>query len=142
MSYQVKRKTVLFLCNGNSCRSQMAEAMVNYYLADRWQAFSAGVVPAGFVHPMAIKVLAELGIDHKGVSKGVEQFIGHKFDWVITLCSEAEHNCPVWLGEGKKQHIGFSDPAQVTGTEQEKVEAFRKVRDEMLIRIVEYLKIS
>jgi arsenate reductase (thioredoxin) len=133
-------KSVLFLCTGNSCRSQMAEALVNHYLPDQWHAVSAGIVPAGYVHPLAIQVLTELGIDHHGTSKWVEQFIGQKFDRVITLCSGAEHNCPVWLGEGKKEHIGFADPAQVQGTEEEKLETFRLVRDQMLVQVVEYLK--
>jgi len=118
----------------------MAEALVNYYLPQQWQAFSAGIVPAGYVHPMAIQVLAEVGIQHEGTSKWVEQFIGQKFDRVITLCSGAEQNCPVWLGEGKKEHIGFVDPAQMPGTEEEKLATFRMVRDEMMTRVVDHLK--
>ncbi len=142
MTNQLKISKVLFLCTGNSCRSQMAEAMVNYYLPDQWSAQSAGIAPAGFVHPMALQVLTELGIDHHGTSKSVEQFIGEKFDRVITLCSDAEQNCPVWLGQGKKEHIGFIDPAQITGTDEEKLAAFRQVRDEMQVRIIQYLKNS
>ena len=140
MISQPHRRKVLFLCTGNSCRSQMAEALVNYYLPQQWQAFSAGIVPAGYVHPMAIQVLAEVGIQHEGTSKWVEQFIGQKFDRVITLCSGAEQNCPVWLGEGKKEHIGFVDPAQMPGTEEEKLATFRMVRDEMMTRVVDHLK--
>jgi arsenate reductase (thioredoxin) len=132
-------KTVLFLCTGNSCRSQMAEELVNHYLAGDWQAFSAGVVPAGYVHPLAIQVLSELGIDHKGRSKSVKEFYGQKFDQVITVCSDADQNCPVWLGEGKKTHIGFPDPAQAQGTDEEKLVVFRSVRDDMRGRILDYL---
>ena len=142
MTNKPRVKRVLFLCTGNSCRSQMAEAMVNYYLGDKWQAFSAGIAPSGYVHPLALEALAELGIKHEGTSKWVEQFIGQKFDRVITLCSGAEHNCPLWLGEGKKEHIGFADPAQVSGTDAEKKAAFHQVRDEMLIKIVDYLRNS
>ncbi|NMC85228.1 MAG: arsenate reductase ArsC [Anaerolineaceae bacterium] len=134
-------KKVLFLCTGNSCRSQMAEALVNFYLPDRWMAVSAGIAPAGYVHPLALQVLAELGVEHHGTSKWVEQFIGQKFDRVITLCTGAEYNCPVWLGEGIKEHIGFADPAQFPGTEAEKLAEFRLVRDDMLDRIVEYLRV-
>jgi arsenate reductase len=134
--------TVLFLCMGNSCRSQIAEALMNHYLPDQWHAFSAGIAPAGYVHPMAIQVLEELGINHQGTSKWVEQFIGQKFDRVITLCGGAENNCPAWLGEGKKEHIGFVDPAQIPGKDEEKLAGFREVRDEMLVSIVDYLKKS
>jgi len=140
MNNQLKTKKVLFLCTGNSCRSQMAEALVNHYLPGQWNAESAGIAPAGYVHPLALQVLAEVGIDHQGKSKWVEQFIGQKFDRVITLCAGAEQNCPVWLGEGKKEHIGFLDPAQIPGTDEEKLLVFRQVRDEMMERLVNYLK--
>ena len=142
MTEKAKIKTVLFLCKGNSCRSQIAEALMNHYLPDQWHAFSAGIAPAGYVHPMAIQVLEELGINHQGTSKWVEQFIGQKFDRVITLCGGAENNCPAWLGEGKKEHIGFVDPAQIPGKDEEKLAGFREVRDEMLVSIVDYLKKS
>jgi Protein-tyrosine-phosphatase len=137
---QAKVKKVLFLCTGNSCRSQMAEALVNHYLPEQWHAESAGIVPAGYVHPLALQVLAEIGIEHHGTSKWVEQFIGQKFDRVITLCDGAEQNCPVWLGEGKKEHIGFLDPAQIPGSDDEKLPVFRQVREEMMTRLVEHLK--
>lgn len=118
----------------------MAEALVNHFLAESWQAYSAGIVPAGFVHPLAIRALQEIGIEHIGRSKSVDEFIGGSFDLVVTVCSGAELNCPVWLGSGQKEHIGFLDPAQVIGSEEVQLRAFRKVRDEMLQRIVHSLR--
>ena len=131
---------VLFLCIGNSCRSQMAEAIVNAAPEGRWAAFSAGTEPAGYVHPMAIRALAEMGIAHQGVSKSVAQFRDQKFDLVITVCEEAAENCPVWLGSGKKLHFSFPDPAIVKGTEQEKMAAFRQVRDGLQTKIIAALE--
>jgi arsenate reductase (thioredoxin) len=133
-------KQVLFLCTGNSCRSQLAEAIVNHNLAGKWQAFSAGTEPAGYVHPMAIRALEELGIHHRGFSKSVEQFRNASFDLVITVCDDAAENCPVWLGKGKKEHISFPDPAKVQGTEEEILTAFRKVRDDIQKKIIHYLQ--
>jgi arsenate reductase (thioredoxin) len=133
-------KRVLFLCIGNSCRSQMAEAIVNAHYSDEWQAFSAGTRPAGFVHPMAIQVLHEIGIEQRGESKSVEQFRNNDFDLVITVCDEANEECPVWLGKGKRVHEGFRDPAKTEGTDDERLAVFRQVRDEMLKRIPALLK--
>jgi arsenate reductase (thioredoxin) len=134
----MRAKQVLFLCTGNSCRSQLAEAIVNHDLAGKWQASSAGTEPAGYVHPMAIRVLEELGIHHRGFSKSVEQFRNVSFDLVITVCDDAAENCPVWLGKGKKEHISFPDPAKVQGTEEEIMTAFRKVRDDIQKKIIHY----
>jgi arsenate reductase (thioredoxin) len=133
-------KRVLFLCIGNSCRSQMAEAIVNARYSDEWQAFSAGTRPAGFVHPMAIQVLHEIGIEQRGESKSVEQFRNNDFDLVITVCDEANEECPVWLGKGKRVHEGFRDPAKTEGMDDERLAVFRQVRDEMLKRIPALLK--
>ena len=135
----MSKKRVLFLCTGNSCRSQMAEAIVNANLNQRWQAFSAGTHPAGFVHPNALQVLAELGIQHTGVSKNVEQFRNDSFDAVITVCDSAAEECPLWLGSGARIHLGYPDPAKVSGTEEQIMEAFRKVRNEMLQQLPEIL---
>jgi arsenate reductase len=126
----VKRR-VLFLCTGNSARSQMAEAIVNARLGEAWEAVSAGTGPAGYVHPMAVRVLAEIGIEHKGRSKSVSEFRDVPFALVVTLCDDAAENCPVWLGKGGRAHLGFPDPAQATGTEQEILAAFRAVRDDI-----------
>ena len=126
---------VLFLCTGNSCRSQMAEAIINHRLSDRWEAFSAGIQPSGYVHPSALLVLEEIGIRHAGRSKSVAEFQGVAFDLVITVCDSAAEQCPIWLGGGKRMHIGFPDPASATGTPDQILSAFRAVRDDILQRI-------
>ena len=124
------KQRVLFLCTGNSCRSQMAEAIVNTQLADQWEAVSAGTQPAGYVHPNAVAALAEIGIDWQGhTSKHTDQFQDVPFDLVVTVCDDAAENCPVWLGQEKRIHLGFSDPAKATGSEDEVMAAFRLVRD-------------
>lgn len=124
----MKRK-VLFLCTGNSCRSQLAEAIVNARVGDQWQAVSAGTNPAGYVHPNAIRALAEIGIQHEGRSKPVDEFREAAFDLVVTVCDTAAEECPVWLGKGKRVHVGFPDPAKATGTDEEVMNVFRAVRD-------------
>ena len=134
----MKRK-VLFLCTGNSCRSQIAEAIVNARLASEWQAFSAGSEPAGYVHPLALQVLSEIGITHQGRSKSMDEFQGASFDLVVTVCDEAAQNCPVWLGKGKKIHLGFPDPAEAQGSEDEKLAVFRGIRNDMLSKIIALL---
>lgn len=121
-----QRKRVLFLCTGNSARSQMAEAFVNHDLWDLWIAVSAGTRPAGYVHPYALAALEEAGIFHQGESKSVEVFKGQNFDLVVTVCDQAREACPLWLGPEKRIHVGFEDPAAVQGTEEEKMAAFRK----------------
>jgi len=133
-------KSVLFLCTGNSCRSQMAEAIVNARYSPEWRAFSAGTRPAGFVHPMAIQVLHEIGIEHHGESKSVEQFRYQNFDLVITVCDDANEECPVWLGRGKRLHEGFHDPVKTPGADDERLLVFRQVRDEMINKIPLLLK--
>jgi arsenate reductase len=133
-------RKVLFLCTGNSCRSQMAEAILNARYPE-WRAFSAGVRPAGFVHPLAIRALKEIGIEHHGQSKNVEQFRKEDFDLVVTVCDDAAEECPVWLGKGKRAHLGFRDPARVEGTDEERLAVFRQVRDEMLEKIPAVLNV-
>jgi arsenate reductase (thioredoxin) len=132
-------RKVLFLCTGNSCRSQMAEAIVNARLSDDWRAFSAGTEPAGYVHPKAIQVLDEIGIQHEGQSKSAEQFRDMVFDLVVTVCDDAAENCPVWLGKGKRVHLGFPDPAKAEGTEEEQLAVFRSVRDAIARKVPELL---
>jgi arsenate reductase len=102
----------------------MAEALVNAKLGNTWQAFSAGTKPAGFVHPKALAVLAEIGIQHLGSSKHVDEFRQQDFDVVITVCDSAAEECPLWLGKGKRIHHGFPDPAK-----SDNLEDFRRVRD-------------
>jgi arsenate reductase (thioredoxin) len=133
-------KSVLILCTGNSCRSQMAEAIVNHDLAGQWKASSAGIQPAGFVHPLALRALEEIGIYHEGISKSTDAFRGSSFDLILTVCDDAAENCPVWLGPGKKVHISFPDPAKTTGTEEEILNAFRRVRDDIRRQVVAYLQ--
>lgn len=132
-------QSVLFLCTGNSCRSQMAEAIVNHDFKGEWQAFSAGTLPTGTVNPFALRVLNEIGIEHQGRSKSIQEYYGQTFDHVITVCGDAEANCPVWLGHGKKVHIGFRDPAKFSGTEEQVLQAFREVRDQIRKEIIDYL---
>ena len=129
----MKRK-VLFLCTGNSCRSQMAEAIVNAKLGNTWEAVSAGTKPAGFVHPKALEALSEIGIQHEGRSKLADEFKGVDFDLVVTVCDSAAEECPVWLGQGKRTHHGFPDPA-IT----DNMDDFRKVRDDIELEITKLL---
>jgi arsenate reductase len=131
------KRRVLFLCTGNSCRSQMAEGLVNHLLGDRWEAFSAGTAPAGYVHPMAIRAMDEIGIDvSSGYSKSVDEFRNVAFDVVITVCDDAAKNCPLWLGSGNVHHMGFPDPAAATGSEEERLDVFREVRDGLRQEVV------
>ncbi len=134
-----KRK-VLFLCSGNSCRSQMAEAIVNARLGDQWQAFSAGTQPAGSVHPKALQALQEIGIPHAGRSKPADEFRGMDFDLVVTVCDSAAEECPVWLGKGERAHHDFPDPAMAQGSEQEIMSVFRAVRDAIAVEIPKILQ--
>ena len=104
----------------------MAEAVVNARLGERWEAASAGVKPAGYVHPKAITVLAEIGIQHNGRSKLADEFRAVEFDLVVTVCDSAAEECPVWLGRGKRIHRSFPDPAR-----SDDLNEFRKVRDDI-----------
>lgn len=132
-------KTVLFLCTGNSCRSQMAEAIVNARYPE-WRAFSAGTKPAGYVHQLAIEALHEIGISHAGESKHIHDLISKDFDLVVTVCDSAAEECPVWPGKaGKRVHHSFVDPAKAEGTLEERMTVFRRVRSEMLEAIPKIL---
>ncbi len=126
---------VLFLCTGNSARSQMAEALVNARMGDRWQALSAGVAPTGRVNPLAIRALSEIGIQHEGQSKHVNQFLKADFDLVVTVCDDAAENCPVWLGKGRREHLNFPDPAKVAGTDEDRLNAFRRVLGDISVKV-------
>jgi arsenate reductase len=124
-------KRVLFLCTANSCRSQMAEGLINHFLGDKIAAFSAGT-EASYVNPIAIEVMQEIGIDistHQ--SKNLTAFDGQSFDYVITLCGNANETCPIYITGTKKTHIGFDDPAKATGTQDDVRKEFRHVRDEI-----------
>ena len=134
-----KIRNILFLCTGNSCRSQIAEALVNARHSNDWRAFSAGTEPSGYVHPKAIRVLEEVGILHTGESKSTDQFREMDFDVVVTVCDDAAENCPVWLGKGKRVHLGFPDPAKAEGTDEEVLAVFRSVRDAIAKKVPEVL---
>lgn len=130
-------KKILFLCTGNSCRSQMAEGLANAYLGPGWRAFSAGTRPSGYVHPLAVRAMAELDIDIADQrSKSTEELRGQQFDLVVTVCDNAAEDCPVWLGEGRVLHIAFPDPAEAEGTEAERLRVFAQVRDDIRRRII------
>ncbi len=130
----MKRK-VLFLCTGNSVRSQIAEAIVNGRMGDEWEAVSAGTKPAGYVHPKAVEVLREIGIQHEGRSKPADEFRDVAFDLVVTVCDSAAEECPVWLGKGKRLHHDFPDPGKTNN-----IDDFRKVRDDIGREIPKLLK--
>lgn len=136
----MSKKRVLFLCTGNSCRSQMAEGLVNFYWSEQWMAYSAGTAPAGYVHPLAIQAMSELGIDiSQQHSKEVSAYQKVRFDLVITVCDDAAENCPLWLGRGKVVHIGFPDPAGATGDEAAQLAVFQDVRDQIRSQIGQFL---
>ena len=122
---------ILFLCTHNSCRSQMAEALANHFLGKHCQAFSAGT-EATRVNPLAIRVLAELGIDisHQ-YSKTIEEYAGQAFDHVVTLCGDANEKCPLFFGGVQRLHRGFDDPSRLDGSEADVIPEFRRVRDEI-----------
>jgi len=123
---------ILILCTGNSCRSQMAEGFLKSF-DNELSVYSAGTIPSNKVHPIAVRVMQEAGIDiSENYPKSADQFIGDSFDYVITVCDNAKESCPVFIGTvGKHLHIGFEDPANAVGTDEEILFAFRKVRDEI-----------
>ncbi|NJD90279.1 MAG: arsenate reductase ArsC [Geobacter sp.] len=133
------KKRILFLCTHNSCRSQMAEGLINHYLGDRFHAFSAGT-EATRVNPLAALVLEELGIDTSPLySKTLDAFSGQSFDHVITLCGSANEQCPLFFGGVQRSHIGFDDPSRLPGSPEELLPEFRRVRDEIKEKLTVYL---
>ena len=123
---------ILILCTGNSCRSQMAEGFLKSWDPDL-EVYSAGTLPADEVHPLAVRVMREVGVDiSSGYPKDVERFVSQPFDFVITVCDHARETCPVFSGRVRERlHLGFEDPAEATGTEEELLAVFRRVRDEI-----------
>jgi arsenate reductase len=118
----------------------MAEAIVNAR-HNQWRAFSAGTRPAGYVHPLALKALEEVGIPHAGSSKSIAELPSMDYDLVVTVCDSAAEECPAWPGKaGRREHYSFRDPARAEGSEAQKMGVFREVRDEMLRAIPELLK--
>jgi arsenate reductase len=126
---------VLFLCTGNSCRSQMAEGWARFLSKGQVEAFSAGTEPKP-LHPLAVRVMHDVGIDISGQqSKAMEVYVDQPFDFVITVCDSAKERCPVWPGIKERIHWGFDDPAEATGSEEERLRVFARVRDEIRNRI-------
>ncbi len=126
------KPTVLILCTGNSCRSHLAEGILRAAAGDLINVASAGSKPAGYVHPLAIQALTEIGIDSSGHrSKHLNEFLNQPVHTVITVCGKADQVCPMFPGQVNRHHWGFDDPAHATGTEAEQMEVFRRVRDEI-----------
>jgi len=131
MSESEDKMKVLFLCTGNSCRSQMAEGWARHLKSDVIEAYSAGIRPIG-VSSRTIKVMAEAGVDTSGhTSKGVDELVGINFDYVVTVCDNARQQCPVFGGQTKHVHKSFDDPYFATGSEEEIMAVFRRVRDQI-----------
>lgn len=131
MSEPVK-PVVLILCTGNSCRSHLAEGILRAAAGDLVEVQSAGSKPAGYVHPLAVKVMSEIGVDISGHrSKHLSEFLDRKITTVITVCGNADQACPVFPGQLNRHHWGFEDPAHAGGSEAEKLQVFRRVRDEI-----------
>ena len=127
-----QKPIVLILCTGNSCRSHMAEGILSEAAKDLFEVRSAGSNPAGYVHPLAIQAMKEIGIDisqHR--SKHLDEFLNQEVETVITVCEHADQVCPVFPGQVNRHHWGFFDPAKASGTGEEKMECFRRVRDEI-----------
>src|SRR5688500_3176862 len=126
------KPTVLILCTGNSCRSHLAEGILRQAAGDVFDVQSAGSNPAGYVHPLAIQVMQEIGIDissHR--SKHLDDFIERKIETVVTVCGHADQACPIFPGQVNRHHWPFDDPAKAEGTDAEKLAVFRRVRDEI-----------
>src|SRR5882757_9605338 len=123
---------VLVLCTGNSCRSHLAEGILRNSAGDLVEVASAGSKPAGYVHPLAIRVMQEIGIDiSTHHSKHLDEFLNQPVQTVITVCGNADQVCPMFPGQVNRHHWGFDDPAHATGTEEEQFAVFRRVRDEI-----------
>jgi len=135
------KKKILILCTGNSCRSQMAEGFLKSF-DESLEVYSAGTKPAGKVNPFAVKAMKEVGIDiSNGVAEDVDKYLSQSFDYVITVCDNAKETCPVFMGDVKHRlHIGFDDPADAVGTEEDVMPVYRRVRDEIKSDFYEFYK--
>jgi arsenate reductase len=128
----MKKPTILILCTGNSCRSHLAEGVLRAALGDGFDVQSGGSKPAGYVHPLAVEVMKEIGIDISGHrSKHLNEFLKGPVETVITVCGNADQACPMFPGQVNRYHWGFDDPAHATGTDEEKLAVFRRVRNEI-----------
>ena len=132
MTVVAKTKRILILCTGNSCRSQMAEGFLKYF-DENLEVFSAGTKPAEKINPFAVKAMKEIGIDiSEGKAENVDKYLSQSFDYLITVCDNAKESCPVFIGNVKHRlHIGFDDPADAVGSEEEVMPIYRRVRDEI-----------
>jgi len=131
---------VLFLCTGNSCRSQMAEGFLRHLGGEDYEVFSAGIIPIG-VNSLAIEVMNEVGIDITPQrSESIKKFSGQPFDYVVTVCDNAKEACPVFPGEYKQLHWSLEDPAKVSGSGEERVISFRRIREQIKSHIELFLK--
>ena len=137
MTMTLGLRRVLILCTGNSCRSQMAEGWVNHLLGDRWEARSAGTRPAAAVHPLAIRAMAEVGVDISGGKpEHVSAYLDQHWDLVITVCDSAKESCPLFPRPVEQIHISFPDPAEAAGSEDERLAVYRAVRDDIRARLL------
>ncbi len=128
----MNKPVILILCTGNSCRSHLAEGILRAALGDAFTVASAGSKPAGYVHPLAVKAMAEIGLDISGHrSKHLDEFLSQDVETVITVCGNADQACPMFPGQVNRHHWGFDDPAHAPGTEEEQLHVFRRVRDEI-----------
>ncbi|MDZ7402268.1 MAG: arsenate reductase ArsC [candidate division KSB1 bacterium] len=134
------KQKILVLCTGNSCRSQMAEGYLRHLAGDRFEVTSAGLEPS-VVNPKAIQVMQEDGVDISShTSKDVVQFIGQKFDYIITVCDNAREHCPYFPGQAERIHWSFEDPAQAVGSEEEVLDVFRQVRDKIKSTLKQFIQ--
>jgi arsenate reductase len=132
MTAAAAKPLVLILCTGNSCRSQLAEGVLRAAASDTFEVASAGSKPAGYVHPLAVRVMAEIGLDLSGHrSKSMNEFLDRPVETVITVCGVADQACPIFPGQVNRHHWPFDDPAHAPGTDEDKLAAFRRVRDEI-----------
>jgi arsenate reductase len=128
----MSKPSVLILCTGNSCRSHLAEGILRAAAGDLVEVYSAGSKPAGYVHPKAIQVMKEIGLDISGhASKHLKEFLDRPVTTVITVCGHVDQACPVFPGQVNRHHWGFDDPAHATGPEEQVLAEFRRVRDEI-----------
>lgn len=126
------KTTILILCTGNSCRSHLAEGLLRAAAGDLFEIVSAGSKPAGYVHPLAIAALKEIGVDISGHrSKHMNEFMDRPIETVITVCGNADQACPIFPGQMNRHHWPFEDPAHATGTEEEQLAVFRRIRNEI-----------
>ena len=141
MTSQSTKKKILFLCTGNAARSQMAEGIANAFHGDKVEAVSAGSRPAGWVHPLAVRALADVGIDHRdATSKSADQFISEDFDVVVTVCDSAAQDCPHWPGAKRIEHWPIEDPSWGIDDPVTRLDRFIERRDELIDRIDDLVK--